>query len=68
MFNSDLHAGALMIVRYPTSKESNMKRTKFSRAIAVAFLGTALLYTVIVGVLAVAIYFGYQNVLQRTVK
>ncbi len=43
MFNSDLHAGALMIVRYPTSKESNMKRTKFSRAIAVAFLGTALL-------------------------
>ena len=32
------------------------------------FLGTALLYTVIVGVLAVAIYFGYQNVLQRTVK
>jgi hypothetical protein len=32
------------------------------------FLGTALLYTVIVGVLAVAIYFAYQNVLQRTVK
>lgn len=32
------------------------------------FLGTALLYTVIVGVLAVVIYFAYQNVLQRTVK
>jgi len=32
------------------------------------FLGTALLYTVVVAVIAVAVYFGYQNILQRTVK
>jgi hypothetical protein len=32
------------------------------------FLGTALIYTVIVGVLAVVVYFAYQNVLQRTVQ
>ena len=30
------------------------------------FFGTALLYTVIVGVIAVVVYFVYQNVLQRT--
>ena len=30
------------------------------------FLGTALIYTAIVAVLAVIIYFAYQNVLQRT--
>lgn len=32
------------------------------------FLGTALLYTVVVGVLAIVVYFAYQNILQRTVK
>ena len=32
------------------------------------FLGTAVLYTVIVAVIAAVIYFVYQNVLQRTVK
>jgi hypothetical protein len=30
------------------------------------FLGTALIYTVVVGVLAVIVYFVYQNILQRT--
>lgn len=30
------------------------------------FLGTALLYTVVVAVLAVIVYFVYQNILQRT--
>ncbi len=32
------------------------------------FLGTAVLYTVVVAVLAVIVYFVYQNFLQRTVK
>lgn len=32
------------------------------------FLGTALLYSVVVGVLAVGVYFAYQNILQRTIK
>jgi len=32
------------------------------------FLGTALIYTVVVGVLAAIVYFAYQNILQRTVK
>jgi hypothetical protein len=32
------------------------------------FLGTALIYTVVVAVIAVILYFVYQNVLQRTVK
>jgi hypothetical protein len=32
------------------------------------FLGTAVLYSVIVAVLAVVVYFVYQNILQRTIK
>ena len=32
------------------------------------FLGTAVLYTIVVAVLAVIVYFVYQNFLQRTVK
>jgi predicted PurR-regulated permease PerM len=32
------------------------------------FLGTAVLYAIIVAVLAVIVYFVYQNVLQRTVQ
>jgi len=32
------------------------------------FLGTALLYAVVVAVLAVIVYFVYQNILQRTIK
>ncbi len=32
------------------------------------FFGTALLYTLVVGVIAVGVYFGYHNLLQRTVK
>jgi len=30
------------------------------------FLGTALIYTVVVAIIAAIIYFAYQNVLQRT--
>lgn len=32
------------------------------------FLGTALIYSIVVAVLAVIVYFVYQNVLQRTAK
>lgn len=40
-----------------------------SQSIAITdFLGTAVLYTVVVAVLAVIVYFVYQNILQRTVK
>ena len=30
------------------------------------FLGTALIYTIVVGILAAVVYFAYQNILQRT--